>query len=449
MKEQGEPLTDSGQDRNRGGGRAKLAGALLVLGALPLVWWLGRGGDEAPVRVRTVEVPTPPPPVTVVDSLHRGQTLAEVLGAHGFDGVEIVHFVQAIAPYESPRRLRPGTSIRLIRRPTELPTRVSLALDADRTLHVFPDSSKTWRARLDSVPVTSDTIIVAGLVESNLFEAQLFGDVERLAPGESHELAFHISQIFQWQIDFWRDIRAGDAYRAAIAREVRPDGTVRSAQVLAAEFLNAGHRLSAIRFRASRDQPVEYYEEDGEALRSQFLFAPLDLARVTSGFSLRRFHPILKRYRRHLGIDYGAPAGTPVHATGDGMVTRAGRWGTYGRVVEIRHANNLRTRYAHLSSIAGGVRPGVRVHQGQVIGRVGASGLATASHLHYEFLRNGRQVNPARLNLPRAEPVPESLRPRFEIRRDAALALLNGTPLPGPMMVERSGTSSAGERTDD
>lgn len=424
-------------------GLVRLGAISSVVVAAALLAFVAPGPREEPVR--TVFVPTPPPPVTVIDSIRRGQTLGQVLEGHGFSGLEIMRLVEAFSEYESPRRLRPGTVVTLISRPAERPNEVGLRLDADRTLHLFAEPAggePRWRARLDSVEVVRDTILIGGLVETNLYNASLSGDVDRLAPGEPVELVFRISQIFQWQVDFWRDIRRNDAYRAAIEREVRPDGTVRSARIIAAEFQNAGERLVAIRFQPDEEEPVEYFDADGEALRSQFLFAPLDLARVTSGFSYRRYHPILRVRRPHLGVDYGAPRGTPVRATGPGVVTRAGPWGGYGNAVEIRHANNFRTRYAHLSSISSGVRAGLRIDQGRVIGRVGSTGLSTSSHLHYEFLQNGQQVNPARLDLPRAEPVSDEHRPAFELAGAGALALLDGIDLPGP-------PSATAARTDD
>ncbi|MGH7539805.1 MAG: M23 family metallopeptidase [Gemmatimonadota bacterium] len=405
----------------------------LVTGAA--LWWgFTALAGRAPEPVKTVYVPTPPPAITVVDSLRRGQTLAEVFGSYGLTGLEIMQVVEKIREFHSPRQLRPGMVVHFAMRPRQTPMRISLQLDPDRTLHLFPEEEGegAWDARLDSVEVTRDTILLSGLVESNLYDARLAGDIDRLAPGERNDIVFRISQIFQWQIDFWRDIRRDDAYRVAMAREVRPDGTIRSARVLAAEFRNGDRHLTAVRFQPDETSPVEFYDEEGEALRGQFLLAPLDLARVTSGFSLHRYHPILRVRRPHLGIDYGATSGTPVRATGSGVVIRAGRWGGYGRMVGVRHANNLRTRYAHLSGIARGIRGGVRVEQGEVIGRVGASGLATAPHLHYEFLRNGHHVNPARLQFPRAEPVAAELRPLFDGMRNAALALLDriGLPLP-------------------
>ena len=441
-------MIDRESESERGSASRRLAGLFSILAAGALIWLLGRGSGDEDVPVRTVLVPTPPPPVTTVDSLRPGQTLGDILGAHGFSGQEINRFVESMSPFESPRRLQTGTAVQFVGQPTESPTRVSLTLDADRTLHVFPDGAAPWTARLDSVRVVADTIVIAGLVKTSMVEAELSGDIERIGAAQKDRLAFLVSQTFQWQVDFWRDLQPDDAFRALIAREVRPDGSMRSASILAAELFNSGALLTAVWFQPSEDEPEEYFELNGEALRSQFLTAPLDLARVTSGFSYRRFHPILKRNRPHLGMDYGARRGTAVMATGDGVVSRAGRWGSFGLMVEIRHASNIRTRYAHLSSIENGIRAGIRVSQGRQIGRVGSTGLAKGSHLHYEFLRNGDQVNPARLNLPRAEPVPESLRPLFERQRDDAMRLLARLPLPGPLAGSVDRATRAGARTD-
>jgi len=407
--------------------------AIGLIGAAAAWALLRSSGGPEPIKV--VEVPTPPPPITVVEKLRPGETLADVFAAHGLSGGEILEVVDAIREFESPRRLRTGTRITLAMRPADTPRRISLALDRDRTLHLFATGGEdtSWNARLDSVPVVRDTVVIAGLVGSNLYDAELSGDLPDMGAGELDRLILQLSQIFAWQIDFWRDIRTNDAYRVVMAREVRPDGSVRTASILAAEFRNDTRLLKAVRFRPDETSPVEYYDEKGEAMRGQFLLAPLDLARVTSGFNLRRFHPILQRTRAHLGVDYGAPRGTPVRVTGAGVVTRAGPWGGYGNAIEVRHANNLRTRYAHLSGIARGVRAGTRVEQGQVIGYVGSTGLATAAHLHYEFLRNGSHVNPARMQFPRAEPVADEDRALFAATSGHALELLDRIRLPTPL----------------
>jgi murein DD-endopeptidase MepM/ murein hydrolase activator NlpD len=216
----------------------------------------------------------------------------------------------------------------------------------------------------------------------------------------------------------------------AIEREVRPDGSLRARRFLAIELRNRDRVLSAFPFTRPGGRR-EYFDVDGEALKGVFLRYPVPY-RITSGFSTRRFHPVLKQYRAHRGTDYGAPYGTPVKATATGTVTRAGTWGNYGRMVEIRHTHGIQTRYAHLSSISAGIRVGARVDQGQVIGRVGSTGLATGPHLHYEFLQNGAQRNPSTMNLPSAPALEAEYRDAFDGDRDAALDVLSAVPLPSP-----------------
>lgn len=414
--------------------RTRLAAAVgfALAGILVLGWaaFGARAGQTEDVKI--VEVPTPPAPVTLVHRLQRGETLGDVFEDHGLSPAATHAIAEAMGEFESPRRLRPGVAIHFVRRPGESPARIRVQLDPDRILHLWSGdgAAPLWSARLDSVQVVRDTLLLAGLIQSNLFDAEMSGDVDALGDGERFDVAYRISQVFAWRIDFWRDLRRNDAYRLLIEREVRPDGSVRDATVLAADFRNDRRILTGVRFEQAAAERAEYYDEAGEALRGQFLLAPLDIVRVTSGYNLRRFHPVLRRTRPHLGVDYGAARGTPVRATGAGRVTRAGWWGDYGNAVEIRHANNIRTRYAHLANFARGVAAGTQVEQGQVIGYVGDTGLATGPHLHYEFLRNGAQVNPARLQLPGAEPVPSELREQFEAVQHAVLARLRSLPMP-------------------
>lgn len=406
-----------------GGGVLVDRGVLRIDDVLPL------GGDE----VRTVRIPAPPPLKTTTDTLRSGQTLASLLSDHGLGPREIHRLVQRVREYERPQRLQPGTRMEVRRKPLEGELReVALRLDSDRTLELARRDS-AWAARLDSVPVRTDTIVVAGLVTGNtLFGGgvALSGDTAELAPNEDVEIVDAVTNIFRWRVNFFRDLRTGDAYRVAIRRHLRPDGTLRSAQVLAAEFRNGPRHLWAIHFD-SPDPTVEgFYDLEGESLRTQFLRAPLEYRRVTSGFSRSRYHPVLERRRAHLGVDYGARPGTPVMATGDGVVTERRWWGGYGRMVEIRHSGPYRTRYAHMSGWAPGLDVGDRVAQGDAIGRVGATGTATGPHLHYEFLRYGEQVDPADLELPPGDPVPDGQMDRFAVQRESAVAELVEYRLP-------------------
>lgn len=428
------PPRRSGARRGR---RRRWLGAAAAGGAALLLYALFTGGraDTTPATAGAAPdsaspPPEPPPSVVALDTLEPGQSIGELLRRQGLVGAEYLSALERVSEIVSPRRLQPGL---VVESSTPVPERVgsiTLRIDADRSLHLEP-ADGGWTARLDSVAVTLDTVVLAGVVESTLWNARLSGDTALIeGPSEKGVILYLANSVYAWQVDFFRDIRRGDAFRVVRERQVRPDGTVRSARILAAEFYNDGRRLPAVRFEVP-GRPPEYYDEEGEATRKAFLRAPLAFGRLTSGFSRRRYHPVLGSYRAHRGMDYGAARGTPVHATGSGKVTVARWWGGYGRVVEVRHNGAHRTRYAHLSDFARGIRPGVRVSQNQIIGYVGQSGLATGPHVHYEFLVNGTQRDPSRVELPPGDPVPDSLRQEFSRVRDARMELLRGVEVPG------------------
>lgn len=239
----------------------------------------------------------------------------------------------------------------------------------------------------------------------------LFGATD--AAGLSDAVATQIAEIFSTDIDFHRDLRKGD--RFSVVYEVFCDRgePVKTGRVLAAEFVNQGKAYSAVWFNYAENEGG-YYTADGKNLRKQFLRSPLEFSRITSGFTTARFHPVLQTWRAHKGIDYGAPSGTRVKATADGVVELAGRSGGYGNVVVLRHQSKYTTWYGHLSGFAKGVHKGKRVSQGEVIGFVGATGLATGPHLHYEFRINDVHQNPLRVAMPSAPPITPELKPRFE-----------------------------------
>lgn len=404
---------------------------------------LGEGTRPAAVdrqgAVETADEPGPPE-VVFEDTLRSGRSLGQLVREAGLNGNGYVRLLGLVEDYQDPRRLQPGVTVQFAARVPERLSRVTLKLDRDRSLHVFP-GVEAWTARLDSIPVTTDTILVGGAIESSLWHAEFFGDTADLVREGTYrervEIVHRLSQIYAWQVDFFRDIRPGDGFRVLIERRVRPDGSIRSATVLAAEFFNGQRRLPAVRFVTPKGEE-EYYDEDGEATRKAFLRAPLEFGRRTSGFARRRYHPVLRRVRAHLGVDYGAIRGTPILATGSGTVTEARRWGGYGNMVEIRHNSRYRTRYAHLNGWARGIRPGARVQQGQVVGYVGSTGLSTAPHVHYEFLVNGTRMNPARVDLPPGEPVDERYRVAYERVRDTRLALLRRLETPSSLRIARA-----------
>src|SRR5262249_46504792 len=224
--------------------------------------------------------------------------------------------------------------------------------------------------------------------------------------------------------DFTRDIQPGDRFSVLFERLVSPDGETRLGRILASDLTIGGKLLTAVRFDSAATGA--FFDADGNSLRRAFLRAPVEFRRVPSGFSGARYHPILGTWRRHEGTDYAAAPGTPVMAAGDGTILQAGRAGGYGNLIEIRHRSGITTRYGHLRGFARGVHAGSHVSQGQVIGYVGSTGLATGPHLHYEFRVNGVARDSRRVELGHGTAISPGLRPAFERERDRLMALLRG-----------------------
>jgi murein DD-endopeptidase MepM/ murein hydrolase activator NlpD len=267
------------------------------------------------------------------------------------------------------------------------------------------------------VPIAYDRRVgsVGGTILSNLFTA-LPGD------DRSTVLALELSDIFSWDVDFNTDLRKGDTFRVLVEELWLGGEFRRYGDVLAAELTIDGETYRAYRF--GDGATADYYDDAGRSLRRAFLKAPLSYRRISSGFTRRRLHPILKIVRPHLGIDYAAPTGTPVSSTCDGTVFFAGRKGPNGNLVMIRHGNGYATSYGHLSRIRKGVRPGAHVRQGDVIGYVGATGRATGPHLDYRMKRNGVFVNPLKVAPPRGNAVAPARMDRFRALRDRMGGLL-------------------------
>lgn len=250
--------------------------------------------------------------------------------------------------------------------------------------------------------------IVGGSIRSSLFSAGA-------RAGLSDKLIMQLVTIFGWDIDFALDLRAADRF-IVIYEELFEDGKrVGTGDIVAAKFINQGQVFNAFRYESDHGG-VAYYNAEGDSLRGTFLRTPVKLSRITSGFTNSRFHPVLKKWRAHKGVDYSAPRGTPVLATADGRVQFVGRKGGYGKTVVLRHGGTYSTLYAHLSSYKKGLRAGSTVQQGEVIGFIGRTGIATGPHLHYEFRINGVHRNPLTHRSPRGKSLPEEQRETFTAR---------------------------------
>lgn len=397
------------------GGRGLFFFALVVTAGLTLVLGKPAASQRDVPELETMVVSRAETEhVLAVDTLRRGEVLAQVLARQSLTPSQVVGVVEAMRPFANPRRMRAGAQIEVQRTVWDSVLGVKVRVDPDHVIDLRPDGTG-WIPEWTEIAVEVDTVVVAGAIESSLYNSVMALNAPGIGSQERIErVMWGIYRPFQWSIDFGIDLRRGDSYRAIYERHVRPDGSVRDANVLAAEFINRGRTYRAYWLDARR----EYFDEDGGSMKRVFLKAPVDFRRISSNFARRRYHPKLGVYRAHLGTDYAANTGTRVYATGDGTVVRAGWWGGYGRIIEIRHVNGYRTRYAHLSFIAKGVRPGVRVTQGQLIGHVGASGLATGPHLHYEMRLNDRALNPRTVDLPSGEPVSSSRMSEFRHLRD-------------------------------
>jgi len=354
-----------------------------------------------------------PVDVAVEDTLRYGETLSELLARAQLATDEAEALLGQLEEHQDPRRMKPGAVVAFHRSFEDgAVRRMEFQLDADRRLSLLR-TEDSWVGEIEEVEVQSDTVVMAGVVESSLYNALLGDESSEVSSAERIRVVDLLAdQIFAWQIDFSRDLRRGDKFRILYERLVRPDGTARTGRVLSVQFSINNRDYEAYAY-APGGVTEDYFDAKGESLRRAFLRAPLQYRRISSAFSRSRFHPILQVSRAHNGIDYAAASGTPVYAVGDGVIQRAGNGGGYGNVVDLTHNRNYASRYAHLRGFAAGIRAGVRVKQGQLIGYVGATGQATGPHLHYEFHANGRPIDPNSLSDVTGDPVPQSYTAQF------------------------------------
>jgi murein DD-endopeptidase MepM/ murein hydrolase activator NlpD len=330
--------------------------------------------------------------------------------------------------------LKPGDSIKLTHTDGDI-KELTRKVSETQTLDVVLKDGG-FEAKMIDNPVETRIRTASATIDSSLFQAAGAADI-------SDMVALKLANVFAWDIDFVLDIREGDRFTAVYEQIYQEGKYLRDGDVLAAEFVNNGKVYRAVRF-VSDSGNAGYYTPNGAAMRKAFLRAPVEFTRVSSAFNPHRQHPILNTIRGHMGTDYAAPTGTPVHAAGDGRVSFAGWRGGYGNAVLITHGGNVSTLYGHMSHFARNVHVGTRVQQGEVIGYVGMTGLATGPHLHYEYLTNGVHRDPQTVKLPGAEPLHGEALQRF---RDMAAPLVASLerPAPSPAAAPASaGTASAG-----
>jgi len=336
--------------------------------------------------------------------IRRGDTLSSIFGRLKIHR-DLAPLMTSAKEFKALRLIRPGQRIRLRINAASLEELIYESstleqLHALRTPHGF-DSTVTVQ------PLETRQVLASGTIDQSLFLAG------RRA-GLSDKLIMQLAGIFAWDIDFALDIRHGDGFTVIYEQHYVNGEKLQDGEIVAAEFINQDKIFRAIQHETESGE-VAFYTPEGRSVRGQFLRTPVDIARITSQFNLKRKHPILNRIRKHKGVDYAAPTGTPIRATGNGKVVFRGRKGGYGRTVILKHGSAHTTLYAHMSRFARKLRTGQRVKQGQVIGYIGRSGRATGPHLHYEFRVNGVHRDPLRVKLPKAKSLPKSEIANFEV----------------------------------
>jgi murein DD-endopeptidase MepM/ murein hydrolase activator NlpD len=368
--------------------------------------------------------------------LGHGQTVTNLLAEARLTAQEMADVMLGLRGHTDLRHLTAGAEITVRRwTETDMTRAVDFRLDADRTVRLVKNETR-WDSEIVMTPIETDTVYSGGVIGAGktLYEAVVMDAQSRVLPQERYRLVHELASIYEFKLDFTREIQPGDSYRVVYERQVRPDGTARASRVLAAEVITRGVSYPAIYFDGKTSGG--YYDAQGRSLATGFLKYPVAYPRITSNYNPRRYHPVRGAYRAHTGTDFGAATGTEVRAVADGTVTFAGYSGGYGKMVDIQHANGYMTRYAHLSAYGRGIHVGARVSQKQVIGRVGATGLATGPHLHYELRQNGRPVNAMAARLPGAPALDGAARAQFLALASTRSSLLERIPGTTTRLVE-------------
>ncbi len=332
-----------------------------------------------------------------------GETLEGVLRAGGVAAGDALSFCRALKPAFDPRRARPGDEYALLLDPAGGLARFSYRRSAVERYRAEA-AGAGWRVERVDVPVVREQESIAGLVAGSLYESFLDA-------GGDPDLVMAFADLFAWDVDFSRETREGDEFRVIYERLSAGGEPVGNGRILAAQYRGERGAYAAVYYRAGATEG--YFDLEGKSVRKSFLRSPLKFARISSRFTMARRHPVLNVVRPHRGVDYAAPTGTPVWSVADGTVDYAGWRGDAGRTVVIRHTRGYETSYNHLSGFGKGVRRGARVDQGQVIGYVGATGLATGPHLDFRVKKDGRWVDPLREKYVAGDPVPKAQRDAY------------------------------------
>ena len=354
----------------------------------------------------SASVPTDSKKIVKEHTFKSGDSLFGVLSVLGIPQGEIFDILKAVKKVYNLRKIIPGQKIKVFLE--EAPHAVGTLLyqiDPLRSLKV-ERSESGFLVQEEKTPLERDLVSRNGLISDTLYESAR-------RSGVPAEVILDLSDIFAWDVDFSTEIQSGDHFRVVYEVFKNQDQILRTGRVLAAELINGGIVYRAYYF-SGEDGHGDYYDENGGSLKKAFLKSPLRYRHISSGFTTSRFHPILKVNRPHLGIDYAAPYGTPVMAASSGTVTFVGWHGGHGKAVIVQHRNGYSTLYGHLSGYGEGIRKGRKIDQGEIIGRVGSTGLSTGPHLHYTLMRYGTPINPKNADVVRGEPLPKKSEAPFK-----------------------------------
>jgi len=345
-----------------------------------------------------------------------GDTLASIFSKKGISSTTTHKIATLNEQTRKLRYIQPGDEIKLLLDEGRQLRQMKFIPDITRTLLVQRNEDQTFTSQIINYQLDAFPVFREGVIESSLFEAAANADIPE-------DVIMDLAAIFGWDIDFSLDIRRGDRFGIVYEELYKDDVKIRNGRILSAEFINNGKTYQAA-YYTDPSGNSDYYAPDGKSMRKAFLRSPVKFSRISSRFSNNRWHPVLSKWRSHKGVDYAASRGTPIRASGDGKIIFAGKKGGYGRLVVIRHGGRYTTAYGHLHRYAKGTRSGKKVKQGQIIGYVGSSGLATGPHLHYEFRVNGVHRNPLTVKLPEAQPVNAAYLDNFKEKTQVYLSML-------------------------
>lgn len=391
---------------------------LVTLFLVPL--FLRHTVTSTEAKTAAPEVPQPPQirKEIITGTIAQGDTVSALLGDF-FSAAEIHALNQQCKPVFPLSRLSAGQAYRLCLSDDAF-ERFEYDIDNNEQL-IISREAEDFSVEKVPIPYTTKIARIRGTITSSLFEAVT-------STGESDVLAMNLADIFAWDIDFILDIREGDSFQALVEKRYREGQPSGYGRILAAEFTNQGTTFQAFLYQDG-DRNPDYYDANGQSLRKAFLKAPLSFSRISSGFTMRRFHPITKTWKSHPAIDYAAPRGTPIKSVGDGVIIRKGYTRGNGNYVKIRHNSSYETIYLHMKGFAKNISKGKRVAQGQRIGYVGSTGLATGPHLCFRMYKNGAPVNPHRVKAPAVQPVDKANRADFDLKVSSLMARLTDQAL--------------------